>query len=188
MDIVEHALLGLHMTISQNSSKQGRIGLWWETLNREYDAKAGKVRERFPGALDDYERAFAAEIESAARSIHQRLQENPVVLNTLRATRLGTDVAGIVIAVKTGAVGVSEALLTPAMLSVTSILAESAVGKYVDSVRSGLKQQQYDLVEDLLRSEFVTPLAGIQLDRPGLFNMDERRLEQMQSARQGLLF
>ena len=50
------------------------------------------------------------------------------MLNTLRATRMSADIAAVVVAIKTGTVGVSEALLTPAMLSVTSTLTEGAVG------------------------------------------------------------
>ncbi len=186
-DIIDHALLVLRMSVTQNVTEQGQVGLWWGALSRVYHDKAEKIRHQFPVSVNDYQKEFAPEIEKAARLIYVRLQQNPVVLNALRATRLSADLAGVVIAVKTGSIGISEALLTPAMLSVTSVLTEGAVGKYVGSVREQLKQQQYELVQRLLQEQFAAPLLNLELELPGLFNVSERKLGQAETALQELL-
>ena len=187
VDIIDHALLDLRMVVTRNAAERGQVGRWWMALSDVYQSEADGIRDRLPAAVGDYQQAFAPEIERAASLIHERLQENPVVLNALRATRLSADLAGVVVAVKTGTMGISEALLTPAMLSVTSILTESAVGKYVDSVREQLKEKQYMLVEELLHEQFANPMLDLGLDLKGLFNISERKLDRAQSAAKALL-
>lgn len=185
-DIVEHALLSLHTAISQHDTEQGQAAHWWSMLNRAYHSEFDAIRARFGSAVGHYQEGFFPEIEKAANSIYTRLQENPVVLNALRATRLGADVAAVILAIKTGTIGVSEALLTPAMLSVTSTLTEGAVGTYVATVRDQLKDQQYSLVQDLLRQEVAAPLSSIELDDDSLFLIDEQRLERIESTKNEL--
>ena len=185
-DIVEHALLSLHTASTQHAAEQGQGGHWWATLNRAYRSEADAVRQRFPAAIDRYQQSFFPEIEKAADSIYTRLQDNPVMLNTLRATRMSADIAAVVVAIKTGTVGLSEALLTPAMLSVTSSLTEGAVGTYVGTVRDQLKDHQFSLVQHLLRQELTMPLLSLDLDNDALFRIDERNLQRIERIRNEL--
>lgn len=185
-DIVEHALLSLHTTISQHDTEQGQAGYWWGTLNRAYRNEVDTIRQQFASAVIRYQESFFPEIEKAANSIYTRLQEKPVMLNALRATRVSADVVAVIVAIKTGTIGVSEALLTPAMLSVTSALAEGAVGTYIGTVRDQLKDQQYSLVQDLLRREVEVPLSDLDLDNDSLFLINERKLIRIESVKNEL--
>ncbi|MDJ0957149.1 MAG: GTPase domain-containing protein [Arenicellales bacterium] len=185
-DIVEHALLSLHTKSTRHAAEPGQGGHWWGTLNRAYRTEAEAIRQRFPSAIDRYQQSFFPEIEKAADSIYTRLQENPVMLNTLRATRVSADIAAVVVAIKTGTMGISEALLTPAMLSVTSTLTEGAVGTYVGTIREHLKDHQYSLVQHLLRQELAMPLLELDLEGDTLFQIDERNLQKMERIRNEL--
>ena len=65
-----------------------------------------------------------------------------MVLNSLRATRVTTDAAAIALTLHMGGIGVHDLIFAPAMLTVTSLLAESAIGSYMHKVEHELKQHQ----------------------------------------------
>ena len=82
--------------------------------------------------------------------------------------------------------GVSEALLTPAMLSVTSALTEGAVGTYVGNVRDRLKDHQYSMVQHLLRQELAMPLLNLDLESDTLFQVEEKSLQRIERIKNEL--
>lgn len=68
--------------------------------------------------------------------------------------------AAVVLAVKTGGIGVNDLILTPAMLSITSLLAEGAVGQYMKQIGKELREKQLEQVrerifERILRSRLL---------------------------------
>ena len=188
-DIADHLLLSLKQDIVSANMEPLRADLWWRQMRQVYPEEAGALGRRWPTAVAAYQADFTPEIERAAQSLYARLQQNPVVLNTLRATRVGADAAAVLLAVKTGTVGVSEALLTPAMLSLTSVLTEGAVGSYMETVRSELKDEQFNRVQTLFADELVAPLSAIQqkMSGAGLFDIDEDELEAMEVLKTDVL-
>jgi len=109
-----------------------------------------------------YQEEFAREIESAAQGLYTHLEKSPSVLNALRAARVTADAAGLVFALKTGGIGLNDLILAPAMLTVTSILTESSVGRYMHSVEQKLKRLQLITVLE----KILTPLQNKMLDLP----------------------
>lgn len=188
-DVVDHALLSLNGVITRMDADAAQARFWWQSLQRVYGTEADAVRRRFADAVVRYRADFEPEIEQAAHSLYAGLQQNPVTLNALRATRVGADAAAVLVAVKTGTVGVSEALLTPAILSLTSALTEGAVGTYVHTVRDQLKDRQRTLVGDLLQQHVRTPLAAVDeyLRDDALYHMDRKRLERMERVKAEVL-
>ena len=123
---------------------------WWRALERELAARRHELRARW---IDEAARAradFAPHIEAAARELHERLREQPALLNTLRATRVTTDAAGVALAFKSGGLAPADLVLAPAMLSLTSLLTESALGRWVDGVKRRLKREQREFVRERL--------------------------------------
>lgn len=84
-----------------------------------------------------------------------------MVLNSLRATRVTTDAAALAVALHTGGIGVQDFVIAPAMLSVTSLLAESALGHYMDKAAEQLKARQKTAVAQLFASALRNPLAAL---------------------------
>lgn len=183
-DVVDHALLSLHRLIVRTDAESTQARLWWNTLGRVYGAESDNLRRRFSTAAARYRAGFEVEIDEAAHALYARLRENPVALNALRATRLGADAAAVVIAVKTGTIGVADALLTPAMLSLTSALTEGAVGRHVNAVRDDLKHRQYEQVEALLRHDVHDPLLEMAAALPeeALLGIGRERLDRLERA------
>lgn len=115
---------------------------WWVALDEQYRLQLPRLRDSFTQQSELARTEFEPEIEAAAQALYAQLQEQPALLNTLRAARVSADAAGVALAVKSGGLAPADLILAPAMLSVTTLLTESALGKYLDSVKRNLIQQQ----------------------------------------------
>jgi len=78
--------------------------------------------------------------------------------------------------------------LTPAMLSLTSMLTEGVAGQFMASVKDQLRQRQRDLVRDLLRQEVLAPLLYMQnyQSNAALFRISEGELVEAERLKSGL--
>ena len=106
---------------------------------------------------------FQQDVEKTAQRLFFKLQEQPVVLNGLRATRVTADAAAIALTLHMGGIGVHDLIFAPAMLTITSLLTESAIGSYMHKVEYELKQQQLNTVKQTL---FVDGIAQKLLQLP----------------------
>jgi hypothetical protein len=135
--------------------------------------------------INVYHQHFKVEISDAAQQVYQKLEEQPLILNSLRATRVTTDAAVIALTIKTGGLGLHDLLFAPAMLAVTSLLTESAIGSYLKRIEAELKLKQLRKVQalfnDLCQSRLVTLPLGLKAQQH--FNIP---LEQVQLAEQQL--
>ncbi len=184
----EHLLTSLRRNISEGVAGNGHDAVWWRSVARAFDVERADVEQAFAAEAKAYQQAFSAEIERAARALYQRLSERPATLNSLRAARVTADAAGVALAFKTGAIGVNELVLTPAMLSLTSFLAESAVGTYVNSVKADLKEQQRDRVHRLLGDICTQRLTRLttRLQDDRIFNVGTAQLHEIERLRRTL--
>ena len=157
--VLERVVTRLQGELIERRETADEQAAWWraahrafrdrrEPLGREYEARGEAVRE-----------AFEPRIEEAARRLHERLREQPALLATLRAARVTTDAAGIALAVKSGGLAPADLVLAPAMLSVTTLLTESALGRYLDTIRRELQAEQRRLV----RRELLDGVLGASL-------------------------
>jgi GTPase SAR1 family protein len=160
--IAEHALIQLVDTLldqgEHNSQSQ-----WWKALNTVLRTERTRLLTAFSEAAENYHIDFQHDVENTAEQLYRKLQQQPVVLNTLRATRVTADAAAIAITLHTGGIGVQDLVIAPAMLTITSMLTESAIGGYMNKMESELKQQQLQTVkqrlfiESLIKQLLVLP-------------------------------
>lgn len=160
----EHVLIQLGDSLLVNAEQHRYADWWWELCNALRERRADLLQD-FTGAAKGYRLTFQQDVEKTAHHLYQRLQQQPVLLNSLRATRVTTDAAGIALSLYTGGVGIHDLLIAPAMLTVTSLLAESAIGGYMHSVEMQLKQRQLQTVKQKL----FTDTLGL-----GLLNLPAR--------------
>ena len=73
-----------------------------------------------------------------------------MTLNSLRAARTTADAVALLVAIKTGGIGLSDLVLAPAMFSFSSLLAEGAAGHYMTQIEKDLKNTQLAAVNDRL--------------------------------------
>jgi len=155
-------------------------------LKSELTDHHGAITEKFSTSVRTYHAEFEAEINATANQLYALLKQRPAMLNSLRAARVTADASGIAFALKTGGIGVSDLLLAPAMLSLTSMLTEGALGSYMSRISDELKHKQMQTVEEQLFNKTLAnellKLSG-SLDRNRIFGIQE---QQMAEARQAL--
>jgi hypothetical protein len=121
----------------------------------------GQILTQFDEATHAYVDNFQPEIDKTAHGLYEHLQEHPMVLNSLRATRVTTDAAALAIALHTGGIGVQDFVIAPAMLSVTTLLTESALGQFMNKSAERLKNRQREAVERLFNAAIHDRLASV---------------------------
>jgi hypothetical protein len=155
---LDHLFIHLGQSLLDKNGSEELAGFWRElgVVLRE-ERKLGEVARA--AALARHVRDFQPEIERTARQLHSRLREQPAILNALRATRVTADAAALGLALHTGGIGVQDFIIAPAILSVTSLLAESALGHYMHKAEAELKARQSTetrkLFEETLRPALI---------------------------------
>ena len=178
--IAEHVLIQLADKLL-NQAEQNRQSQWWKEFSSLLRTQRATILKDFANAAQRYHVSFQEEVENTANHLYHKLQEQPTVLNSLRATRVTADAAVIAIALHTGGIGMHDLVIAPAMLTVTSLLAESALGSYMRRVESELKQRQLAAVKQSLFNESIKEklleLSG-QLSSVTHFNISPEQLQQ----------
>lgn len=165
--IAEHTLIQLADKLLDRAD-QSQQSQWWRQLNSLLRSQRQDALQDFAQAAKNYHLSFQQDVESAAHRLYNKLQEQPMVLNSLRATRATADAAVIAISFYMGGIGLHDVVIAPAMLAVTSLLAESAVGGYMHKVEAELKQNQFNTVQQAL---FVESLRKKLLPLPEQLSM-----------------
>ena len=185
-DAAQHAISRLAGVILDAEQDAAATALWWSALSRSLNTQREALLREVREATEDYQQDFKPEIEKAAKRLYENLQEQPAVLNTLRAARVSADAAAVVLAVKSGGLAASDLVLAPAMLSLTTMLTEGALGKYMDKVGDDLKQLQAVRVEEQLLSGVLSArlltLPHHLDNQAGLFSISEPELQQAYRA------
>ena len=131
-----------------------------QEFHRLLNHSRSTIADRFVQKVSIYQTEFDQEIQVSAQQLYAHLEQQPTLLNSLRAARVTTDAAAVVFALKTGGLSLNDFILAPAMLSLSSYLTESSVGQYINIVKAKLKTRQYETVEALL-----TNYLGSNLDQ-----------------------
>lgn len=163
--ISEHMLIQLSDRILDKIDQETEKCQWWKEINLIVRQQREAVLQQFSTAVTAYHVAFQQDVETTAQRLYKKLQDQPVTLNSLRATRVTTDAAAVALALKTGGIGLHDLVITPAMLSMTSFLAESALGSYMSRVEAELKQHQLATVKEKLFSAVLQNSLGQFPDR-----------------------
>jgi GTPase SAR1 family protein len=165
--IAEHALIQLADKLLDKAD-QSQQSQWWRQINTLLRNQRQDALNGFAQAARKYHQSFQQDVESSAHRLHNKLQEQPVVLNSLRATRATADATVIAMTFYMGGIGLHDLVIAPAMLTVTSLLAESAVGGYMQKVEAELKQTQFNTVKQEL---FIDNLRKKLLQLPEQLSM-----------------
>lgn len=146
---------------------------FWQALDRRLAEHREALEARFAAAVAAHVADFGAHIEASARRLLEALQGNPALLNTLRAARASADLGGVLLAIKTGGLGVNDLVIAPAMLSLTSLLTEGALGGYMRQEAARLRRQQFEALRRTVFDGCVVPAlaelaaAGDTVGPPG---------------------
>ncbi|WP_333687185.1 GTPase domain-containing protein [Methylococcus capsulatus] len=164
--IALHVMLTLRQEVAEIAETATETRPWWLALGREIGHRQAAVLDRFSQAVSSYSREFGPEVEKTAHALYDRLREHPAVLNSLRATRVTTDAAALAVGLHTGGIGLQDFVIAPAILSLTSLLTESALGHYVQRAAEDLKKRQAAAVSGLFEDHLAANLLRAPEDMP----------------------
>ena len=147
--IAEHLIIQLTDQL-MDKVEEAQQRTWWKDLNSVLRRKRENVLQEFSANAVKYHVNFQQNVEETAGQLYHKLQEQPFVLNSLRATRVTADAAAIALTLHMGGIGVHDLIFAPAMLTITTLLTESAMGSYLHKVELDLKSQQLNAVNQAL--------------------------------------
>ncbi len=181
--IAEHMLIQMADKLL-NQAEQNPQGRWWKEFSSLLRTQRADILQDFNNASQQYHVSFQEDVEDTANRLYNKLQEQPGLLNSLRATRATADAAVIALALHTGGIGVHDLVIAPAMLTVTSLLTESALGSYMKRVEKELKQNQLatvkqELFVDSMKKKLME-LSG-KLSSITYFNISPEQLQQAEA-------
>lgn len=185
LEQTEKLLVMLEREAARRDSPDAAGDAVWRALRRRMQEQSSALRQGTAEAVRRHHQAFAPEIRSAAGRLFDSLRENPALLNSLRAARATADAAGILLAVKSAGLPINELLLAPAMLALTSMLAEGALGTYMLRISGELKERQAEHLKRELCEAFLRPrleALGERLEADGLLAITEPQLARAEAA------
>lgn len=182
--IGEHLLIQISEQLLEKNATDRKQQVWWQSMYRLVREQRGVILQDFNREALEYHQHFQQDVEASARRLYYKLEQHPILLNSIRATRITTDAVMMALIIHAGGIGVSDLFLTPAMLSITSLLTESALGSYMSKVEAELKQQQLSAVKKRL---FIETVQQALYQLPQLMTDDNRfaiSAEQLRAAQQ----
>lgn len=171
----EHLIIQL-MDKLLDANSTGQASRYWQETSKLLRSKRPALLYDYNLAIEQYQNGFQQDVTAAAQRLYHKLQEQPMILNSLRATRATTDAAGLLMALQTGGIGLHDLILAPFMLTMTSLLTESAIGHYMHKIEAELKYKQMQAVQKQLFHAgiktrlYQLPLTATNTDR---FNISE---------------
>ncbi len=173
-ELGKHTIASLSASIAARESSAD--GPWWREVRSHLEQAERGINTKYDQSLDNYQTLLHVEIDRAAQSLYQNLQEQPATLNGLRAARVTADAAAVVLAVKSGGLGAVDLIVAPAMLSLTTLLTEGALGQYMQRIQKKLNAYQEKEVQSILDRKIRKPLIAIEqqmLDKNTSLSQDE---------------
>lgn len=176
---LQHLFIRLGESLLLRRDEDATQQAWWREIGGLFRDDKPILVQHFEKATAHYLQGFQPEIDRTAHGLYDHLREHPALLNGLRATRVTTDATALAVALHTGGIGVQDFVIAPAMLSLTSLLTESALGKYMDKAAAELKRKQRAAVEKLFRDSLHARLIRLpgRLDRNHRFDIPPELLQ-----------
>ena len=180
-----HVMIQLADKLLEKTETDSGNDIWWRETAVALRQKRSDILQTYEQAVLAYHTGFKQDIDAAAHRLYYKLEEQPMVLNSLRATRLSTDAGALLLAIQAGGIGMQDLVITPLMLTITSLLAESAIGGYMRRVEAELKQHQLHTVKTkLFLEQLRDKLYALpqQIHSPTRFNITEQQCQQAEQA------
>ena len=177
--LAEHILIQLADKLLDHA-EQPYQKQWWKEFSHLLRSQKHIILTDFSYAATTYHASFQQDVEATAHHLYHKLQEQPFLLNSLRATRVTADAAAIALTLQMGGIGLHDFIFAPAILAINTLLAESALGSYLQKSEHSLKIQQYNTVKQNL---FVNCISLKLLALPELlsttnhFNISSAQLQ-----------
>ena len=135
----------------------------WNELARTLDGDG--FRDNLLARFDDGFLAYRKDLEETVRrrasAIFQKLEEDPARLNALRGANLAANVFTVALVVKSWGIDWSDAVVGPMIAGLWQNLLEWGLGRYLETHRAGLLEEQFAGVRGLVESRLAGPARAL---------------------------
>jgi hypothetical protein len=135
----------------------------WRPIVERLDSEAftTELLAGFDAAYDAYRRQLDEQVKHRAEALYLKLKERPGRLAALRGANLLVSAASVALAVKTYGLDWSDAVLGPAVAGLWRNLVEWGLGRYLETLRTALKEEQARAVAALVASSLEAPVRAL---------------------------
>lgn len=161
LQAIDMALTGLWHKAEQRSQQDPA----WKRLSEHLSVASAfrqQIRHDAEKLLSDYEQARRDCVESIACAIYRDLQASPVILNTLRATKLTVELGSIGGILLTGGLSIWDVVWLPLAASLVQALTEYLGQQYVETRRAEARNAQLAILERSLLEPLWRQLGSCQ--------------------------
>jgi hypothetical protein len=155
--ILEDALAGWLDMLHKEAARRSGDHQLWQHIAQGFQSGGldEKAKERYAQIYRDFQVSLDQEVNRTTQAIYKQLEGKPVLLNSLRASKLAFDAAAIGGTIVQGGIGWHDVFLVPAVAWFTHKLVELLGQRVVDDEREKTRARQGTLLHDQLS----TPLA-----------------------------
>jgi hypothetical protein len=174
--ILEEALAAWIDLLRRETARRAGEHPLWEHISKGFTSGGlgGRAQEQFGQLYRNFQAGLSLEVDRTARAIYEELEKKPVLLNSLRSSKLAIDVSAITCTVVTaGHNYILDVILVPIVASVTHQLVEMLGKQVVDAQREQTRVRQQQLLHQLL----AAPLAEWLSQWPSTGGSEFERLQ-----------
>jgi Skp family chaperone for outer membrane proteins len=136
--------------------------IWSEIVfELESDRYRSELMGRFDRAFTAYQDRMEREVKQRAEALYEKLKENPKKLATMRGANLMVSATSVALVVKTAGLDWSDAVLGPVVAGVWQNMLEWGLGRYLETLRSEMKQVQLQAIRELVESHLEQPVRNL---------------------------
>ncbi|WP_254054029.1 hypothetical protein [Singulisphaera sp. GP187] len=115
----------------------------------------------FERAFDVYRERMERLVRRRAEDLYERLSENPKKLATMRGANLMVSATSVALVIKTAGLDWSDAVLGPVVAGVWQNLLEWGLGRYLETLRTELKEAQLQAMRQLVEVHLEQPVRNL---------------------------
>jgi hypothetical protein len=149
LPVLEEDLNGWIDGLRKEMARQAGTHPLYELINKSFHSGglAEKAKEKFNAAFKTFQAGLALEVDRSARAIYEELEKNPVMLNTLRGSKLLLDTVAIGGTLAAGGINWTDFVLVPIVATLSQKLVELLGKNFVDAQREATRQRQLELMK-----------------------------------------
>jgi hypothetical protein len=156
---------------------------FWDRLADAWDAALPDLHAGFTARVAEQMRRTDAEIRDAAESILARLRDSPLLLNTLRGVRVGSQAGAVAVGFLVPHGGVvydvlEEIVITPLLIDATERSADALIGSFVAQRRRDLIMRLKQDARRFATEVYRQPLQALA-DAARLIDLDSAILDRL---------
>ncbi|WP_406696024.1 hypothetical protein V5E97_34010 [Singulisphaera sp. Ch08] len=160
-DLIPHWLAAIKAEAQVLARSENREEWTAIVLELESERFRTELLAPFDRAFEVYRERMERVVRRRAEDLHERLRETPKKLATMRGANLMVSASSVALVIKTAGLDWSDAVLGPVVAGVWQNLLEWGLGRYLETLRSELKDIQLQAMRQLVEVHLEQPVRNL---------------------------